>query len=65
MKENNNPTLAVFGKSKKIHSTIVDAIFKKNHLSTDKIKDNLEVTEEMILISFEIHWGQIKVDRLR
>ena len=55
MKENNNPTLAVFGKSKKIHSTIVDAIFKKNHLSTDKIKDNLEVTEEMILISFEIH----------
>ena len=47
MKENNNPTLAVFGKSKKIHSTIVDAIFKKNHLSTDKIKDNLEVTEEI------------------
>ena len=28
MKENNKPTLAVFGKSKKIHSTIVDAIFK-------------------------------------
>lgn len=47
MKENNKPTLAVFGKSKKIHSTIVDAIFKKNHLSTVKSKDNLEVTEEI------------------
>lgn len=45
MKENNKPTLAVFGKSKK--SIVVDATFKKNHLSTVKSKDNLEVTEEI------------------
>lgn len=28
-------------------SIVVDAIFKKNHLSTVKSKDNLEVTEEI------------------
>ena len=41
MKENNKPTLAVFGKSKKMPSTIVDALKKIcNNDCSSKVKSN-------------------------
>lgn len=50
MKENNKPTLAVFGNAKKMPSTIVDALLKIcNNDYSSKIKNNnsLEATKKV------------------